>query len=441
MKPSTVFIALVLAVGFLAASPAAQMSTAEQEALRDRIEARFDVVPLTEGVALRPKSTMRDVRLIEISETGIAINGQPVTGRELRDRVGSDADVILRVSYLSAGERRSLFRPTATDVEPPSAQPAERPAANDTGRARRRAHGDRVRVFGSVAVADDEEITGQAIAILGSAHIDGEVRDQVVAVLGSVYLGPQAVVHGDIVSVGGNVRRAPGAQVMGGVTEVSLQGLNDTHIGPWVVGLSPFFFFDRIAAVPRLMVSTFRLGLLILLALISLVIARPTVEQSAARISDNPLKALLVGLLAQALLLPTLIIVVFVLAISFVGIPLLFLLPFALLVLVLMAIAGFSGTACAVGQWARGRLGIAGGSAFADVVVGVIVILLPLMVGRMLALAGWPLTPVVFLILAAAFAIELLAWSSGFGAVLTNVFLRWKAKRAARTTLQAPPLS
>ena len=80
----------------------------EQQALRARIEQRYDVVPLSGGVALTPKSPRGDVRLIEISDT-IAINGVAVSGRELREKVGADADSILRLSYLDRNDLRKLF--------------------------------------------------------------------------------------------------------------------------------------------------------------------------------------------------------------------------------------------------------------------------------------------------------------------------------------------
>src|SRR5262249_20157600 len=145
------------------------------------------VVPFTNAVALRPRSQNRDVRLIEIAEGGITINGEPVSGRELRQRVGDDADLILRVSYLSNDDRRTLFERRETVAEAPSDKPqAETPGALGSTRERRRANGDRVRIFGDAVVNEDEEVTGQVVAVLGSVRIDGEVGDQVVAVLGSV---------------------------------------------------------------------------------------------------------------------------------------------------------------------------------------------------------------------------------------------------------------
>jgi len=39
---------------------------------------------------------------------------------------------------------------------------------------------------------------------------------------------------------------------------------------------------------------------------------------------------------------------------------------------------------------------------------------------------------VVFMLVATGLAVEFLAWASGFGAVLTNAYSRWRARRAAR---------
>ena len=50
----------------------------------------------------------------------------------------------------------------------------------------------------------------QAVAVFGSVRVDGKVDDQVVAVFGSVVLGNDAVVGGDVVSVGGRVIRNRG---------------------------------------------------------------------------------------------------------------------------------------------------------------------------------------------------------------------------------------
>jgi hypothetical protein len=445
---------LTMTIAAGAAAPLAQRPTEDRRALRERLERRFEVVPLDDGVALRPRTSaagLQDVRLIDVANGTIEVNGVAVSGRELRERVGSDADAILQLSYLTPQDQRALFAqaPDAaeTTVERPAAPegsqvPLERagPAPPEKPSRSRRANGDRVRVFGDVTVEKDEEVTGQVIAVLGSVRIDGEVGDQVVAVLGSVELGPTAIVGGDIVSVGGRIRREPGAQARRGVTEVSLgdSGLG-VHLGPWFDGWGPFMSFGSFGAVPRLIGSGFRTVLLLLLTGLALVVARRSVEASAQRISDNPVKATLVGLVAEILIPPVLFLTALVLAISFIGIPLLLLLPFVVLALLIMALVGFTATAAAIGAAVQRRFALGNAGAFAGVCVGVLVILSPLLLGRVLALAGWPATPFALLLVGAGFAVELLAWASGFGAVLTNTFTRWQAQRSARTGLTAPP--
>ncbi|MBA2604233.1 MAG: hypothetical protein H0U94_11670 [Acidobacteria bacterium] len=446
MKRWTAVFVLTLVSAVQIAS--AQPPPDDRGALRAQIEERFDVVPLTGGIALRPRKPMQDVRLIEITEGTVLINGSPVTGRELRERLGRDADAILQLSYLTPDAARvPVEPPEATadaQVEPEPLEAPSPPAAPippvppiQDGR---HSSGDRVRIFGNVSVGADEVISGQAVAVLGSVRVDGEVADQVVAVLGSVTLGPKALVRGDVVSIGGRVHRSEGSQIRGNVTEVSVADPN-VHLNfPPLAGWSSPHLPSGFSAVPRLIGTTFRLLLLVMLVSIAFVVARRTVEASAQRVSDSPVQSTLVGVVAQLLLIPALVLTVIVLAISIVGIPLLLLVPFAILVLILLALAGFSGTVYAVGQRTRRKMGLTNTPPFVDILMGVLVILLPILLARLVAFAGWPLGPLGMLLVAIGVAVEFLAWSSGFGAVLTNGFTRWQARRAARTYVPPPAM-
>jgi hypothetical protein len=436
---------LVLAFVITAAAAqaaAAQTPTQEQQDLRSRILAKYDVVPLGDGLALRPKVRIRDVRLIEVEDGNILIDGNTVTGRELRDRVGSDADLIVRLSYLDQDTRKALFESEPTAAEPsnpPAPSSPETPApVPETPERPRRSHGDRVRIMGNVTVGEDERIDGQAVAVLGSVRIDGEVGDQVVAVLGSVELGPHAVVGGDIVSVGGHVTRDPGAQVRGGITEVAVgRGMNVNV--PGHMGWTPLAFaFGPIGGAARLVGSMFHLLILALLASIALLIARVTVERGAERVALEPVKTTVVGIVSHILIVPAFVLAAIVLAITIIGIPLLLLLPFAALFLVLLALAGFSGSALAIGRMARHRFGTPSDAPFMDLLIGVVVILLPILIGRVIGLAGWVVSPLSFLLVAIGLGIEYLAWASGFGAVLVNAFSRWQARRTPPPTPPAP---
>ncbi len=93
---------VLLILGVLAAS--AQGNVDE---LRTRLESRFEIVPIANGVVLTPRFKT-SIRSIEVSDSTIAIDGVPATGRELRERLASDADLVLQVSYLDTSARRSL---------------------------------------------------------------------------------------------------------------------------------------------------------------------------------------------------------------------------------------------------------------------------------------------------------------------------------------------
>jgi hypothetical protein len=107
--------ALTLLLGGVIASypvAALQRDPVEQETLRDRVLQRFSIVAAPKGIVLVPKREIRDVRTIEIVDGAISINSQTVSGRELRDQLREDADLILQVSYLDERGRRQLLDST-----------------------------------------------------------------------------------------------------------------------------------------------------------------------------------------------------------------------------------------------------------------------------------------------------------------------------------------
>ncbi|MEJ2151700.1 MAG: hypothetical protein P8Y29_01805, partial [Gemmatimonadota bacterium] len=76
--------------------------------LRDRIERRYQVLPIQNGIVLMPKYRT-DVQSIELANGSIGIDGEPVTGAELTERVGQDAEDVTRLSFMDSTTRRVLF--------------------------------------------------------------------------------------------------------------------------------------------------------------------------------------------------------------------------------------------------------------------------------------------------------------------------------------------
>src|SRR5437588_11006854 len=85
-----------------------QGQTLSMEELKTRIEQRYTVLPIQNGIVLSPKNK-KAIASVEISGNTVAVNGADVTGGELRTRLGADADLILQLSYLTSSARQTLF--------------------------------------------------------------------------------------------------------------------------------------------------------------------------------------------------------------------------------------------------------------------------------------------------------------------------------------------
>ena len=433
-------LGIVAATMLWSAAPSAQVNGA----LRREIERRFDVLPLREGLALRPKSDARGIRSIELTGGTIAIDGQPVTGAELRDRLGSDADSVIRLSYLDPSARRRLFglapeaggrpetgNPPAVPSPPEVAAPPAVPSppavptppadANPPEKepARTRRSDSLVRVGGSVTVDEDEIVEGDVVVIGGDVTVNGQVTGDVVAIGGSIRLGPHADIGKDVATIGSSIRRARGARVGGKVNEI---GPGRIGLSGWRIRRGPFWTrfggpwaFGSLFA---LMSTMARLIVLCVCVSIVMLIGRDYVERVGARAAAEPVKAGLVGVLAQLLFVPLLIMSILVLVVTIIGIPLLALIPFALLGLVIILLVGFSAVAFDVGRLVTARLGWSSQSPYATAIIGIVAVLSPLLAARLIGLAGGGLLfPLALALLALGLLCEYLAWTVGFGAV------------------------
>ena len=239
-RPSLVWLVVLTAWIGVAEATAQVETTPEQQALRTSISERYEVVRLSQGVGLVPKAEGSDVRLIELTDGTVAVNGVLVSGQELGELVGEDAGLIVQLTYLDADARLALFeidRPAeaAGAAEPAaSAPPPPRPAeVGETPRPRRRTdrRGGIVRVLGSVTVDADELVAGDIVVIAGSLRVDGAVDGDIVVVGGSASFGPAAIAQGDVTVVGGGLRRAPTARIEGQMNDIGLGLLSFEGIG------------------------------------------------------------------------------------------------------------------------------------------------------------------------------------------------------------------
>jgi hypothetical protein len=90
-----------------------------------------------------------------------------------------------------------------------------------------------------VSVLGTTRVTGPvgdaAVAVLGDTYVDSHVGDAVVAVFGDVILGPHADVGGNVVAVGGELQRDPGAVIHGSVQNVMLGSMGHLEwLRSWV---------------------------------------------------------------------------------------------------------------------------------------------------------------------------------------------------------------
>ena len=176
------------------------------------------------------------------------------------------------------------------------------------------------------------------------------------------------------------------------------------------------FFGSPLGPVFALIATVTRLAVLCILASIVLLFGRGYVERVSLRAASEPMKAGAVGLLIQLLFFPVLIAMIVVMVVTIIGIPLLVLVPFALLAFVLLFLIGFTAVACDVGRLAVSRFGGEGQNPYFVVAIGIALVLSPLLLSRLVGFAGllWPVTWTLLLL---GLVTEYVAWTVGLGAI------------------------
>jgi len=416
--------------GLLWAPVASGQGNAATRELERQIERRFTVLPITNGLVLTPRTTIAGVRSIQLEGGTIAIDGTPVTGAELREKLGDAADAVIQLSYLSPSERAAFAAAPdgSRSPEPPAPASPPSPSSPPSTDSRdqfqfrfppRARGGELVKVGRDVTVEPGQVVRGSAVSVGGSVRVSGEVRGEVISIGGDVDLGPTAVVSENVVSIGGRVHRDPAARVGGEVQEVGWDSawVDNFWRRTWS-GSRPVWSF---AAPLALITQVTRIALLCLLAVLVVLVGGNVVDRVGRRAAEDPLKAGAVGFLAQVLFLPLLIVTILLLVVTIIGIPLLVLIPFAVLGLVLVALVGFTAVASRVGQAIATRLSWQAGPYLATV-TGVLTLLVPLLLARVIGLGGLLLSPIAFSIAVIGWIVEYLAWTVGFGAVALTRF-------------------
>ncbi len=433
-------------------SPTPPASAEERSSLRQALESRYEVLPVRDGIALKPRQPRAGIRTIEVTADGVAVNGERVSARTLRDWLGADADSILRLQGLSSAEQRQIFglegsaAPATTPAAPettPEATTGETEVSEEPAQAEtsvtaepaerfvdRHGAGSRVNVGGSVTVEKDEvaqdavavggsvtvegEVEGDVSAVGGAARINGKVGGEVVSVGNSVFLGPHAEVDGDVTSVGGRIHREPGAKIHGGTHEVGIlpfgRGLHFRHDwDDW-----PFW-----GGMSEVMGSVMHMVLLVLLVCLMLLVARVPLERVDRQLVTQPWKSAAVGLAGVVFFWPLVAAVTILLAITIIGCALFLLYPFLFLYLGLLALLGYAAVAYRLGRIIEARFNRRFGSPYVVAIVGVLAIQVWSVLGNMLdALPG----PFGFLVGMFGFLVQAVAWIVGIGAIILARF-------------------
>jgi hypothetical protein len=283
--------------------------------------------------------------------------------------------------------------------------------------------GTRVAVGQDVDVAADEEILDGVAVVGGSLRVAGRIREGAVVVGGDVHLLPTADVRGDLVLVGGTLIRDPGSRATGAVTYVSF--------GDWSRSLGLFDWRPRLelgraSRWISLGATLFRVSLLAALMILVLLVARGPVARVGRAAAAEPVRAAMVGLAAEVLFLPLVLIGSIALGLTIIGLPFVFLLvPLACALACIALLLGYTALACRLGEWLEDRLGWRPRSAFLATAMGLFLIVLPTLLARLLGVAPEPLRLAAFAVLAAGVAAEFLVWTIGLGATLMTGFGRW----------------
>ena len=290
-------------------------------------------------------------------------------------------------------------------------------------------------VIGGRRIRAGETVHGVVAVARGPLEVHGRIQGNALALHGDIVVHEGAVIQGDAVAIGGQVR-ARGGVVEGDIRSVS--GLFPTS--------SPSSGRERAgpdATWQNLKVVLGWFAILVVLGIGVLIFAEATLDPVVDALHQRFARAFWYGVVAELAALPVLLVMVLALALTVVGI---LLIPFAIvayavalagaLTLGFLAVARFTGTALA-----RGRRGADGaqarGASLRALVTGLVIYL-----GLWAIAAAFSWSPLVGSVLrAAAVAVTWVAVTVGLGAlVASRVALRRGHGAGAAAGVVADPM-
>ena len=299
-----------------------------------------------------------------------------------------------------------------------------------------RSTGARIAIGRSIHVPVDEEVNDAVVVVGGSARVDGRVRDGVVVVGGNLEVGARADIRGEVVIVGGRVVREPGAQIRGRVSDISFGDWSTWTLGGLALPMVDFGDFGRWFS---LFGTLFRIALLAVVMGFIVFIARAPVARIGRSAGAEPFRAFFVGLAAEVLFVPALILGSIALIVTIIGIPLaVILLPLAILGAFVALLLGFTAVTCRMGEWIEDRFGWRADSAILATFLGLMLIVTPTMLARAIAVVPTPFGLGTFLLLMTGVTIEFVVWTIGLGATLMTGFGRWSTAPPPVPPVQHP---
>ncbi len=273
--------------------------------------------------------------------------------------------------------------------------------------------GDIVRFGEDITIEEGEVINGDVVAIGGDIRIAGTVAGDVVAVGGDVIAESTAVIRGDAVSIGGRVTKEPGAQLRGSRigTPFPPKFLFRWGTKGWI---PPHPYHPRFTPGAGFTLVLFFVFLCLSL-LITLFLPNH-IKRINASIEGGFLKAGLVGLLVDILILPVFV----MLCITIIGIPVALLVE--PIVLFVALILGFAGIGFFLGEKINQTTSLTLSSPLTKVLVGGIIIELLPFLAILVGIGGGIFGPISLVLHIVGWLTLYLGWTVGFGAVFLTRF-------------------